>query len=838
MTSQTLKNKATGDSQAKRKRALTPCLIRGVFALLLTLPALLQAAPAGIAEPATTFYGKVIGTADLQPFLITEGRLKWTIRRADGADVTLHAKLYAFNKGAFSYRLDVPHAALSLGLESGAENIPLALYEQTHRHQSVLLDGEPVTLLGPAGEVFTSAQILRSSTYRLDLGVNRSALDTSGDGIPDWWCDLYGLDKQGNIAGTVLPGGLTIGQCYALGLNPNADHTIPVLLTEETIVYANGSTALILQAFDLDTEPSNLVYTVTSVPFGTIARLAADGTLEPLEPGATFTQADALSARVVYQHTAEVSDPGLFGLALSDGDHAPVDSTVRLLLYESAINEISPRSDLYQLASAGFIVGEGAFIDASGAAVSYALAGSTLTGGAADDVLTDAPASGDDPDCVWTGGAGADRFVITDFSAHTVTLTDFSVAEGDMLDITAFNASGKLSDHVSLAGNQLTFASGLTVTLNGLSGEDLYTLVTCGAILTDLPLTPRVSVVATTPVALRNGPVPGVFTLIREGDAATALTLNIQVSGSANNGVDYMAIPSTSVTIPAGVSALEIVVTPYTTGANSAVVAALAVLAGSGYTVGPAPSASITIEPRKTEVGVEAILPVAAKASGEFGLFLLWRDAAGSSLLVQNTLGGEAVSGTDYQTRNFDTGAALNPAAVNFLANETEKLIEVALLPAANLAEAKRVTLSLTPTTRYAIMPGFAAAEVVLIDQWETYEGWLTAGLPPMLGPLTTDASTLFKRYAYGANPLGSDLSGFPRPFMLSDGMTVRVKQPVARIGVSYTLSGFTDLADRSGSAVGFTEVPPPKGQPTGPDWKYYRLNSNGDRGFISVEVK
>ncbi|MCL1919543.1 MAG: hypothetical protein FWG50_00470 [Kiritimatiellaeota bacterium] len=795
---------------------------------------------AGIAEPATTFYGKVLGTADLQPFLITEGRLAWTIRRADGSDVTLHAKLFAWNKGTFSYRLDVPHSALSLGLAPDGGDVPLALYEQTHRHLAVLLDGEPVTLLGPAGEAFTSAQILRSSTYRLDLGVNRHALDTSGDGIPDWWCDLYGLDKQVNNASSVLtPGGLTVAQCYALGLDPNADHTIPALLTEETIVYAHGSTALILEVFDLDTAPSNLVYTAAALPFGTLALLGADGTLGALEPGATFTQEDVLAARLIYQHAAEASDPGLFAFTLSDGAHEPIEGAVRLLLYEPAINEVSPRSDLYQLASAGFVVGEGAAIDASGAAVSYALAGNTLTGGAADDVLTDTPADGGD--FVWAGGAGADRFIITDFTAHTVTITDFSVAEGDILDITAFApASGTLADNVTLNGSTLTFGAGLVVTLEGLAGEDLYTLVSCGAVLTGLPLPPRVSVVATTPTASRNGPVPGVFTLYREGDAAQAVTVNISVSGSAQNGVDYEAIPASAVVVPAGASSIEIAVTPYTTGASSAVVAALQVLAGNGYTLGAAQAANVTIEPRKTEVGVEVIVSnVASLGDGESAYVLLWRDTEGASLVVENQIGGDATRGTDYQTYNFDTGLAVNPALAIFGANETEKLYEVSVLPTANFANgSKRLTLAPAVTTRYAIAPAKASAEVTLIDRWETYENWLAQGGVMMGFAPMPDSGMLFKRYAYGSDPQGSDASGFPRPFMLADGMTVRVRQPVGRLGVSYSLSGFTDLGDPAGSAVGFTEVTAPKGQPGGPDWRYYRLNSNGERGFIRVEVQ
>jgi hypothetical protein len=138
-------------------------------------------------------------------------------------------------------------------------------------------------------------------------------------------------------------------------------------------------------------------------------------------------------------------------------------------------------------------------------------------------------------------------------------------------------------------------------------------------------------------------------------------------------------------------------------------------------------------------------------------------------------------------------------------------------------------------------MPGASTAEILLIEGWETYNNWLAHGTM-MYGfapsPLP-DSSTLRKRYAYGADPQGNDASGFPRPFMLADGMTVRVKQPVGRQGVSYAVKGFTNLADINGSNVGFTEVPAPEGQPSGPDWKYYRLNAKGaSSGFIKVDVE
>ncbi|MCL1856052.1 MAG: hypothetical protein FWF84_00175 [Kiritimatiellaeota bacterium] len=813
------------------KRTITIALLLALFSPVGGVYA------ATIAEPATTFYGKVVGTADAQPWLITEGRLEWTIRRADGTDVTLKTKLYAYNKGTFSYRLDVPHSALSLGLAGEGGGVPLALYEQTHRHLAVTLDGEPVTLLGPAGEVFTSAQILRSATYRLDLGVDRPALDTDGDGVPDWWCDLHGLDKQGSVGGTVLPGGLTIEECYRLGLDPNADHTIPVLLTAEKIVYAGGHTALMLDAFDLDTPRESLAYAVEALPFGAVTLLDEEGELAPLAVGDTFTQADVVAARLIYQHAEDVTDPGVLVVSLSDGDHEAMAFPVRLLLYEPAISEVSLRSDLYQYANAGFVVAEAETVNAEGALVSYALAGKTLTGGDMDDVFVDT----EEGDCLWTGGAGADRFIMTDFATRSVTIADFTVAEGDVLDITAFlPASGTLSDNVTLNGDTMTFATGLTVTSDGFLGEDLYSLVGSGALLTDLALTPRVSVVATVPTALRNGPVPGEFTVKREGTASSALAVNLHLSGSAVNGVDYQGIPST-VTIPAGASSLAIALTPYAAGGNQAVDAVMTLQAGAGYSVGAASTALVRIEPRKPEVAVEVLVSsVASKDDGESAYLLLWRDTVGASLAVENKVTGDAVRGADYQTYNFDTGAIMNPALVNFALNETEKIIEVCVLPAAAFPDgAKRMVFAPVASTRYAIARDMASAEITLIDRWETFEGWLSGhGGGEMQIMEGADHATLFKRYAYGGDFHGNDATGFPRPLILSDGMTVRVRQPRNRSDVTYTVKGFTDLNNISGSKVSFTEVPPPDGEPDGVDWRYYRLNTDAASGFMKVEVE
>ena len=71
---------------------------------------------------------------------------------------------------------------------------------------------------------------------------------------------------------------------------------------------------------------------------------------------------------------------------------------------------------------------------------------------------------------------------------------------------------------------------------------------------------PNVVLLATDPTALE-GTTGGAFTLLRNGDTNASLDVNVVISGTASNGVDYVAIPSV-ITLPAGALAVDIPVTP------------------------------------------------------------------------------------------------------------------------------------------------------------------------------------------------------------------------------------------------------------------------------------
>jgi hypothetical protein len=490
---------------------------------------------------------------------------------------------------------------------------------------------------------------------------------------------------------------------------------------------------------------------------------------------------------------------------------------------------------LYEYAHAGFVVGQGDMVDASQSALSYALVGTVLAGGAQNDIVI---AQKGATAVTLSGGDSADRFVLTSFTAGTVELSDFSIADGDILDITAFapSAGGYLTDLVTVSQNTLVFSTGLTVSLPLLAPAevDLYALVLSGALVTEIPLRARLSVVATVPIAYRNGPVSGVFTVTRQGDVSQAVTVNILLTGTAVNGTDYEYQPSTLV-LPAGVRVTDVLITPYAYQTYSKV-ARLDLLSGSGYTLASgAQYASVTIEPLKPQLYVEALLPLAVKEADEPGYFLVWRDGVtASSLAVQLSLAGTALKSVDYSITP-------NPSVLAFASGDVEKLITVSVLAGANLsAGPKSVTLTATPSSRYLINPAYNSAAITLIERYDTYSDWLArqSGGVMSLSVGGDDSDILFKRYAFGSDIAGSDISGFPSPLFNADGsFIVRVRQRIGLLDTSYGVRGFTDLADPVGSAVGLIPVPPPDGHPDGLEWRYYKLDATGPRGFIAVDL-
>ena len=110
---------------------------------------------------------------------------------------------------------------------------------------------------------------------------------------------------------------------------------------------------------------------------------------------------------------------------------------------------------------------------------------------------------------------------------------------------------------------------------------------------------------ATDPTATEEGETTATFSAIREGDTSSSLSVNFSVSGTATEGADFALSASSPVTIPAGQSSIEIIVTPIDDnvyGERSETLT-LAITPGTGYAEISAP-ATATIEDNDNHVPV------------------------------------------------------------------------------------------------------------------------------------------------------------------------------------------------------------------------------------------
>ena len=168
------------------------------------------------------------------------------------------------------------------------------------------------------------------------------------------------------------------------------------------------------------------------------------------------------------------------------------------------------------------------------------------------------------------------------------------------------------------------------------------------------PPPPTVSIVASQPNASKAGPINGVFTVSRAGSAAEALTVPYTISGTAANGVDYVALPG-SVTLGAGAVSADILVTPIPDAVvRPALTVTLSISAPVGALLGAPNSATVSIAntnqpPPPPTLNVVASQPNASKAGPINGMFTVSRTgSSAAALTVPYTISGTAANGVDY----------------------------------------------------------------------------------------------------------------------------------------------------------------------------------------------
>jgi hypothetical protein len=237
------------------------------------------------------------------------------------------------------------------------------------------------------------------------------------------------------------------------------------------------------------------------------------------------------------------------------------------------------------------------------------------------------------------------------------------------------------------------------------------------------PPLPTVTLVATNGfAALGSTTATGLLTFTSSAVVTAPLTINYSLGGTAVKWNDYqnnLGSMPVAVTIPAGASSVTMPILGIANSTNANPETAIFTLAaGTGYTIGAANTATITISALPI-VTVVATSPTATIGSTTAtGLLTFTRTGATTAALTVNyALGGTAVKWNDYQnnagsmpvTVTFPAGSAVATLVIDGIANTTNASPETAIFTLSAgagyvVGTASTATITLIPAA-VAVLP-------------------------------------------------------------------------------------------------------------------------------------
>lgn len=321
----------TGDS---RRTSLPALLMILAFVLVST------AGAASIAEPPLVVHGKVVKLGQGGGFQLFSGTLHLKLVNQQDASHVLDFDIPLRKAGAngeFSYRIEIDQETAPAS-DKLANTLVVGTGQARYAIQSATVNGHPASLLDPeqAAELSTSFAN-RGEELRLDFRTDIPTPDTDGDGMPDWWEQLYGLDPT-NAADALADGdgdGWNNLKEFQLSTHPLTDNLAPVLQNSLLVVTAGGGNGVYLPIADADTTPGQLKLTLLESGAGLVWKRAG----AVLAAGASFTHGEILAGNISVEVPASFTKDTV-RLRLEDlGTAGAVPQEVGLVLEAFAPNK-------------------------------------------------------------------------------------------------------------------------------------------------------------------------------------------------------------------------------------------------------------------------------------------------------------------------------------------------------------------------------------------------------------------------------------------------------------------------------------------------------------------
>ena len=206
----------------------------------------------------------------------------------------------------------------------------------------------------------------------------------------------------------------------------------------------------------------------------------------------------------------------------------------------------------------------------------------------------------------------------------------------------------------------------------------------------------------------------GVLTLTRSGSTTAALTVNLRISGTASNGVDYVTIP-TSITFAPGASATNITVTPINDSLGEPIETVLVSVLGSpgNYDVGVNYGLVNLTDDADVPTASVGLGRAAAYENFKTGSFMVRLSNPNSTdTTMHYSLTGTATNGVQYTT--IPTTALIPAGETNFV---------VTLSPINNSARDGNRTAILTLTSGTGYTLGSASNATLILREDDLAQG-------------------------------------------------------------------------------------------------------------------